>query len=114
MITNRFLYQRTRIESQLWYLASICNATFQLAYLYLFMYINTFFRNIKHIERQTTQELEQLEKKSLHTICSLLFIIYEQAHGKTNKMACAPSEDSDQSEHPPSLIRVFAVRSMDS
>ena len=29
---------------------------------------------------------------------------------KTNKMACAPSEDSDQPGHPPSLIRVFAVR----
>ena len=29
---------------------------------------------------------------------------------KTNKMACAPSEDSDQPEHPPSLIRVFTVR----
>ena len=25
-------------------------------------------------------------------------------------MACAPSEDSDQPRHPPSLIRVFAVR----
>ena len=29
---------------------------------------------------------------------------------KTNKMACAPSEDSDQPGHLPSLIRVFAVR----
>ena len=29
---------------------------------------------------------------------------------KPTKMACAPSEDSDQSGHPPSLIRVFAVR----
>ena len=29
----------------------------------------------------------------------------------TNKMACAPSEDSDQPGHPPSLIRDFAVRS---
>ena len=29
---------------------------------------------------------------------------------KTNKMACAPSEDSDQPGHPPRLIRVFAVR----
>ena len=29
---------------------------------------------------------------------------------KTNKMACAPSKDSDQPGHPPSLIRVFAVR----
>ena len=27
-----------------------------------------------------------------------------------NKMACAPSEDSDQPRHPPSLIGVFAVR----
>ena len=32
------------------------------------------------------------------------------SHDKTNKMACAPSEDSDQHGHPPSLIRVFAVR----
>ena len=28
---------------------------------------------------------------------------------KPNKMACAPSEDSDQPGHPPSLIRVFAI-----
>ena len=34
----------------------------------------------------------------------------ELPHDKTNKMACAPSEDSDQPRHPPSLIRVFAVR----
>ena len=27
---------------------------------------------------------------------------------------CAPSEDSDEPRHPPSLIRVFAVRSMGS
>ena len=34
----------------------------------------------------------------------------EPPHDKTNKMACAPSEDSDQPGHLPSLIRVFAVR----
>ena len=49
----------------------------------------------------------------------------EPPHDKINKMACAPIEDSDQpgkivneprhdkinkNEHPPSLIRVFAVR----
>ena len=28
---------------------------------------------------------------------------------KTNKIACAPSEDSDQPGHPPSLTRDFAV-----
>ena len=33
----------------------------------------------------------------------------ETAHDKTYKMACAPSEDSDQPGHPPSLIRVLAV-----
>ena len=31
-------------------------------------------------------------------------------HDKTNKLTCAPCEDSDQPGHPPSLIRVFAVR----
>ena len=35
---------------------------------------------------------------------------FETAHDKTNKMTCAPSEDSDQHGHLPSLIRVFAVR----
>ena len=34
----------------------------------------------------------------------------EPPHDKTNKMACAPSEDLDQPGHLPSLIRVFAVR----
>ena len=34
----------------------------------------------------------------------------EPPHDKTNKMACAPSKDSDQPGHPPSLIRLFAVR----
>ena len=37
-------------------------------------------------------------------------ILIEPSHDKTNKMACAPSGDSDQPEHPPSLIRVFDVR----
>ena len=36
--------------------------------------------------------------------------IFEPVHDKTCKIACAPSEDLDQPGHPPSLIRVFAVR----
>ena len=36
--------------------------------------------------------------------------IAELPHDKTNKMVCAPSEDSDKPGHLPSLIRVFAVR----
>ena len=39
---------------------------------------------------------------------------FEPAHDKTNKMTFVPSEDSDQPGHLPSLIRVFAVRSMGS
>ena len=35
---------------------------------------------------------------------------FEPAHDKTYKVACAPSEDSDQPGHPPRLIGVFAVR----
>ena len=34
----------------------------------------------------------------------------EPHRDKTNKMACAPSEDSDQPGHPSCLIRIFAVR----
>ena len=40
--------------------------------------------------------------------------ITKPQHDKTNKMAYAPSEDSDQPGHPPSLIRVFAVHSTGS
>ena len=34
----------------------------------------------------------------------------EPPRDKTDEMACAPGEDSDQLSHPPSLIRVFVVR----
>ena len=47
---------------------------------------------------------------SVPTVASII----EPSHDKTNKMICAPSEDSDQPGHPPSLIRVFAVHSMGS
>ena len=33
----------------------------------------------------------------------------EPAHGKTSRMTCATSEDSDQPGHPLSLFRVFTV-----
>ena len=36
--------------------------------------------------------------------------INEPPHDKTNKIIFAPSENYDQPGHPPSLIRVFAVR----
>ena len=36
--------------------------------------------------------------------------LIQPQHDKNNKINCTPSEDSDQPGHPPSLIRVFAVR----
>ena len=35
--------------------------------------------------------------------------MYEPSHDKTNKMTCAPSEDSDQPGHPPSLISLHCL-----
>ena len=40
--------------------------------------------------------------------------IFKPLRDKTDKMACAPNDDSDQPGHPPGLIRVFAVRFMAS
>ena len=40
------------------------------------------------------------------------FIIIWATSWQNQQRGCAPSEDSDQPEHPPNLIRVFAVRSM--
>ena len=42
-------------------------------------------------------------------IC-LTFVLSSHYNLSQRKMACAPSEDSDQPGYPPSLIRVFAVR----
>ena len=57
--------------------------------------------------------LENQDKTYFKTLPSALSFQdhkkYEPPHDKTNKMACATSEDSDQPGHPPSLIRVFAV-----
>ena len=45
-----------------------------------------------------------------HILDTFGHFIDESPHDKTNKIACAPSEDSDQPEHPPSLIRVVTIR----
>ena len=45
---------------------------------------------------------------------SLVWVYTKPPHDKTNKVTCAPSKDSDQPGHPPSLIRVFTVHSMGS
>ena len=47
-------------------------------------------------------------KSSWKNFSSLLWLLLKPPLDKTNKMTCAPSEDSDQPGHLPSLIRVFA------
>ena len=49
------------------------------------------------------------QSDSLSMLGTRLQDIREPPHDKTNKMSIAPSEDTDQPAHPPSLIRVFAV-----
>ena len=61
-------------------------------------------------------------RKTMATMPFLFYIvchqlvnhIIEPLHDKTNKMTCVPSKDSDQPGHPPSLIRVLALRFMGS
>ena len=71
------------------------------------------------------QTAAQISLILVHTVCldlcvpklkiiTVHFYKIELPHDKPNKMICAPSEDSDQPGHPPSLIRVFVVRSKDS
>ena len=45
---------------------------------------------------------------------SFRLVSNEPPRDKTNKLTCAPSEGSDQPGYRPSLIRVFAVRSVGS
>ena len=58
--------------------------------------------------------LKQKQKFFLRRLTELNPRQFEMQHDKTNKIACAPSKDSDQPGHPPSLISVFAVRFMGS
>ena len=60
-------------------------------------------RNVKNVETCICAAYVDSRKK-----------YFEPPHDKTNKMTFVPSEDSDQSGHPPSMIRVFAVRSVGS
>ena len=58
------------------------------------------------------EKMTCLESNYVHPLIGLER--YELPRDKTNIMACAPNEDSDQPGHPPDPIKVFAVRSMGS
>ena len=73
-----------------------------------------FKNNIFKIDLSHTVSSIRLFKYSQHEPVDIIPSKFEPPHDKTNKMTCAPSEDSDQPGHSPSLIRVFAVRFMSS
>ena len=53
----------------------------------------------RNIEKMILQALNDPEEVS-NQCCRETFVTpYEPPHDKTNKMACAPSEDSDQPRH---------------
>ena len=55
-----------------------------------------------------------LQNSFIHSYYVYRATIFEPQHDKTNKMTCASREDSVQPAQLYSLIRVFAVRSVDS
>ena len=58
----------------------------------------------------TTNQVYYLQNRPGFGELCCLSSVWKPPRDKTNKVACAPSKDSDQPEHPPSLIRGFAVR----
>ena len=81
---------------------------------FIFWFFGIRFFRIYSIAQRSARGLEQCCGNhccsSTDSIKPSLGYSYEPRHDKTNKVECAPSEDSDQPGHSPSLIRVFAVR----
>ena len=69
-------------------------------------FFNTFFRKYRGWCRAPARR-----KVKVKSIPSALA---NMSHQQNQQNECAPSEDSDQHEHPPNLIKIFAVRSMGS
>ena len=63
--------------------------------------------NMMHTN-QTETKWTALQR--VHVTTMLEYKIVSQCMTKPTKRSCAPSEDSDQPGHPPSLICVFTVR----
>ena len=71
-------------------------------------------RRLGLIENHIPTKGTQLIPISILFVCKIQYkaLLRESVHDKTNKMSCAPSEESDQPGHPQSLIIVFAVCSI--
>ena len=71
----------------------------------------TFLQNNNGGGESVTYIIRIMCGSSMRMECHYMYYMlskYEPQHDKTNNMVCAPSEDSDQPGHPPSLIRVLA------
>ena len=96
-------------------LAGVCVVYSEVSYVrYLCCHVQEYSQYILQILHRLSHLYHRLRNGILLSLtkpgklfCAML---HEPPHDKTNKMACAPSEDSDQPGHPPRLIRVFAVR----
>ena len=83
--------------------------------LWVFIRINQIPIRILICDNAPEWNLHNSGKKKNHLTKAILintYSIIELQHDKTNKVACAPSEDSDQPGHTPSLIRAFVLRSI--
>ena len=78
----------------------------------MMMYNFTAIRGKKQTPEIFSRSCKRKKQKNNSTIKMKNKI--EPPHDRTNNFACAPNEDSDQPGHPPSLIRVVAVRSVGS
>ena len=89
----------------------IWTSTFEiLIHVYFSVYILTSFLDyFTSFGWYTRKSYKTIKKKPILILLHPKRLL-ELLHNKTNGMACVPSEDSDQPGHPPSLIRVFAVR----
>ena len=97
--------------------ACICIWMFMCKYSFnLITFVDQFFYYYSLLEGKITLIYSQMTELYTKIPLSARLRAYvwkktsEPLHDKTNKMACAPSEDSDQPGHLPSLIRVFALR----
>ena len=111
----------------MWFLSGFTIPSFFLFISCFPIFINVYFiRWVNHenyhdlhiafVKDKSKQMIEKnVESLSLCFITVLVPLFYNNywAELRQNQhMTCTPSEDSDQLGHPPSLIRVFAVRSM--
>ena len=83
-------------------------ADFEIICHYFQLYVN--FLSNSHDERISLEQCLWTFKMASPCLNKDFQVLNWAATWQNQQSECAPSEDSDQPGHPPSLIRVFAVR----